>query len=87
MRERECMTGCPRKDEIRDIIRETVKETLRGLGVDTSHPLEVQADLRSLREWRTAMRSIRRNAFLAFIGIVVSGTCAAVWIGIKHMVR
>ncbi len=81
-----CSDRCPHADEIRDIIRETVRETLRGLGVDTSHPFEVQADLRSLREWRQSMKAFRRSAFLGIVGVVVSGACAALWIGFKSLV-
>ena len=83
-----CATSsCPHPEEIREIIRETVRETLRGLGVDTRNPLETQADFRSLREWRQSMRAFRRSAVIGLIGIVVSGACAAFWVGLKSLVH
>lgn len=78
--------GCPHPEAVREIIRETVFETLKSLGIDVTHPMEVQADLRSLREWRQSMKAIWRSAVLGFVGILITGACAALWIGIKYFI-
>ena len=79
------------KDEIRQIVRdtavETSRETLRGLGVDVDHPLDVQKDFAALRDWRLSMASIRRRALVSAIGVLATGTLAALWVGIKTFVK
>jgi hypothetical protein len=75
------------KNELRQLVRETAiataRETLRGLGMDVDHPLEVQRDLQTLREWRTVASAARRGVAISFVGILVSGALAAFWIGFK----
>lgn len=53
------------KEEIREIVRDTVRETLTSLGVDVDNPLEVQRDFASLREHREMFASLRKKVFLA----------------------
>ncbi len=74
-------------EELREVIRDTVRETLSALGIDVRHPFEMQADLRALREWRLAMRSVRRNALLALVGLLTTGLGTALWVGIKIYLR
>jgi hypothetical protein len=72
-------------DEVRELMRETVRETLTGLGVKVDDPIEVQKDFQHLREWRETTESIKSKGILAMAGIVASGLVAAAWLGIKQM--
>ena len=72
------------RDEIDDIVRRTVKETLLSMGLDTKNPLELQRDFQALRDWRLSMNAIRSRGMLTLIGIIVSGMAAALWFGVKH---
>lgn len=42
------------RDELRELIAETVRETLTQMGADPAHPLEMQRDFQHLRQWRRA---------------------------------
>ncbi len=71
------------KEELRGIVKETVHETLIGLGVDSSNPVEMQKDLQHLRDWRLTMAEARRKGLLTIVGIFVAGVLAFLWIGFK----
>lgn len=75
------------REEIREIVQETVHETLTSLGVDQANPLEFQKDLAWLRDLRKASASARAKAGAAIIGILLTAAAAAVWTGIRAMVR
>jgi len=70
--------------EQKDIIKETVKETLLLLGLDITDPLSLQRDFQHLREWRESTERLRANGIIAVIGVVVVGGCTALWLGIKQ---
>lgn len=71
------------RDDIRELIRETVLEVLTNLGFDPKNPREVQADLRALREWRLTVRAARHAGVVAGISALVAALGAVVWAGIK----
>lgn len=73
----------PIDDELRDVIRTTVRETLTSLGIDVTHPIETQADLAYLREFRTTTKAMLRKALLAAVGGLVTGGLACFWLGFK----
>lgn len=75
------------KDEARDLIRDTVRETFLMMGVKVDDPLEVQKDFQHLREWRTTMESVKSKGLLTIIGVAVSGVTAAVWLGLKELLH
>lgn len=79
------MSGFTR-EELKELLQETVLETLAGLGIDVKKPREMQADFVALREWRLAMRMMRRVLLTTVIGVAVTGAIAAVWAGIKTLV-
>ncbi len=59
-----------------------VDRTLTGLGVDMEEPLEFQRDLAHLRRWRKAVDRAEGKGLLAFIGLLVIGACALVYMGV-----
>jgi len=83
MKDNECVTLT--KEELRELIRQTVTEALTRLGMDTSHPLEVQRDFQFVRDWRTTTESVKGKAILAAVGITVIGILSLVWLGIKSI--
>lgn len=75
------------REEMRELIRDTVRETLLSLGIDARNPISMQADFRALREWRQAVQAARRNAALAVIGMLITAAGTALWLGIKAMAK
>jgi len=74
-------------EDVRDIVRETVRETLESLGFDLRNPTETQADMQALREWRLIVRRARGHVVITLLGILVTGACAALWLGLKTWMR
>ncbi len=72
--------------QVEDLVKATVKETLLQLGADVDNPREMQADFQALREWREAYSSVKKKTLLTFIGILVGGLVAAVWVGLKSYI-
>jgi len=68
------------------VAKETVHETLLQLGADVDHPLDMQDDFRTLREWRRSMESIRTKAVTVTVGVLVAGLLAALWMGFKSYI-
>lgn len=74
------------RDEAQVLIREAVREAFLMLGMKVDDPIEAQKDFQHLREWRSTTESIKTKSLIAFVGILVSGFSAAVWLGIKELV-
>lgn len=72
---------------VKKATREAVHETFTALGIDMKEPLEVQKDFHFIRETRKASDSIKEKGLLALLGILSSGLLAALWIGIKEMIK
>ena len=73
-------------DQIRRIVRETVRETLIELGLDVSSPEEIvrrQADFAYLRKAREGADDLRRIARRSAVGIALSALAYALWVGLK----
>lgn len=74
------------KDEMKELIKEAVGEAFTKLGIDANDPLEMQRDFQHLREWRLAVAAMRTKGMLTIIGIVVAGSVAAFWLGVKSTI-
>lgn len=72
-------------EEIRTVVKETVQETLTGLGIDTDNPQEMQANFIYLGKSRKGSEEIARWAKRSAIGVAVSATIWAIWTGIKTL--
>lgn len=75
------------REEIQEIVRETVRECLTSLGVDQNDPLETQRDLAWLRDLRKASASARAKAGTALLGVLVSAVLGALWVGLRALLR
>jgi uncharacterized membrane protein len=74
-------------DELRQLSKDTVMETLGALGVDTKNPLEVQRDFQFIRDWRKAVDAVRGKAVLTAVVVLVTGIIAVFWIGFKTFLK
>ena len=72
--------------QLRQAVEDGVDNALTRLGVDASNPLEMQKDFQHLREWRQATNAVKKRGILTVVAILVTGACAALWMGIKGMV-
>lgn len=71
------------KDELRELMKDTVHETLKGLGVDVDRPTEMQHDLAYLREFRTYTSAMVKRALVTAVGALVTGGLALLLLGIR----
>jgi hypothetical protein len=73
------------RDEIDDVVRKTVKETLTSMGIDAADPIEMQRDFQTLRDWRRSVTAVRSKGMMTLIAILTTGLLAALWIGVKSV--
>ena len=69
--------------DFKRIIKETVKETLVGLGIDACDPMEMQQDLHFLRNLRGTFEKIGKKALMTVVGVLVVAALGALWVGMK----
>lgn len=69
------------REELKALMKETVEETFIKLGLKIDDPIEVQKDFQHLREWRVTVTSLKMKALVAAVGVVVTGSLAAIWVG------
>lgn len=67
------------QDGLRQLIRETVGETLAGLGFSTETPAALQADMLYLRRWREGMEEVRRIIVRSLLTMSVSAALYLLW--------
>ena len=67
----------------RHAAKEAVEATFTKLGFDIHEPTAMQADMLFIRNWRMAQRQVRKVSIGTAAGIVVTGVCAMIWMGIK----
>lgn len=72
------------QDEVRVLVRETVRETLETLGIDTEHPLNAQANFRWLDKTRKTSEKFGSSVMLAAIIGLFGFLGALVWAGVEH---
>lgn len=70
-------------DQIKELVKDTVAETLTAMGVEVKDPMAMQRDLKAIRDWRLAVEAIKRKATLTAVGILVTGILAVFILGIR----
>ena len=73
------------EEQIREIARTAVHETLATLGVDTEDPFEVQRDLAWVREARIGSQNIKKWTLRTVVGAAVTGGLFLLWKGIEAL--
>lgn len=76
---------CVGKAEVRDVVHETVHETLLMLGLDVSDPIALQADFRAMREFRLSWTMAKNRVYGVIAATVIGGALIAMWNGIRQM--
>ncbi|MCQ9146068.1 hypothetical protein KWJ32_15275 [Brucella sp. BTU2] len=70
------------KDTAEHAAKEAVRQTLLTLGIDTQDPIEVQADMRHLREWRKSVATVKKQSLMTAIAILTSGMIGVIWLAL-----
>ena len=78
------MTNGLTRDELREVIQETVRETLTELGIDSEHALEMQRDMSFLRDLREARDSAAARTLVVAVGILLTAMIGALALGVKQ---
>lgn len=69
----------------KQVARETVSETLRGLGLDTKESIEAQKDFAWLRQWRKSSEDIKRKSIITIISVFITGLMGLIWISATNL--
>jgi len=75
------------REEIREVIQDTVRETLLTMGVDTKDPMSVQKDFQWVRRMRSTSEKLQSQGMIALLSILISALLAAAWLGVQSMFR
>lgn len=78
------------RQEIEEIVRKTVQETLFSLGLnieDKEDIEEVRKDMAALRDWRKSVAKVKNVGWATAIGVVVTGLFAILFAGLLTFVR
>jgi len=71
------------EDEIKSIARHSaitaVDEVFQKLGFDTSEPIEIQADMQAVRNWRMSQRTAKKATIYTVVTVLVTGLLALIW--------
>lgn len=71
------------KEQLRELMHETVIDTLTKIGLQADNPIETQKDFQHLRDFRTTTEAVKRKSILMLVGLLFSGIGAAIWLGVK----
>jgi len=72
--------------DIEESVDKGVTNALTRMGMDPSEPQEMQRDFQFLRDFRDSVASVKRKSVMTVIGILVTATLAALWIGFQSYV-
>lgn len=75
------------KEELSELVKESVQQTFTMLGIKFEDPTEMQADFHHLRQWRQAVETIKQKSLLTLAGIIITGFFGFVWLGIKSALK
>jgi len=76
-----------KEKELRGVVREEFDNALIRLGVDVDQPLEMQADLRWVRNARQTSGDIKSKVVTVIAGTVITAALGMLWFGFKESVR
>ena len=71
------------ESQLRDLIQQTIVQTLTSVGVDSSNPHKMQADFIHLREMREASEAMKKKTQLTLLGLFIAGVVSAAVVGFK----
>lgn len=71
------------EDQLKDLMKQAVNETLTSIGIETTDPLEMQRDFQHLRDWRMAVDAVQGKSIMTLIGVLVAGAAGLAWLGLR----
>lgn len=69
--------------QLRDLIQQTIQQTLTTVGVDASDPRKMQQDFIHLREIREAGEAMKKKTQFTLLGLFITGAVSALVVGLK----
>ncbi len=72
---------------MKETVKEAVHETLTGLGFNTEHPHEMQADLRYLHKTRKGSEFLALRAKTSLLAFMVPTALYILWEALKEGVK
>lgn len=72
-------------EQLRQVVRETVHETMISLGIEASEVAEMQRDFIFLRQLRQTHEQIKSRALIVLVGTIITATLGAVWLGLASI--
>lgn len=72
------------ENEMRNLIRQTVHDTLTSLGIEHNEPFEMQKDFQHLREWRNSCEGAKKKAGMTLVGFAVMAVLGAISLAFKE---
>lgn len=76
-----------KQEEIRLVVKETVRETLQTLGLSIDDPNEMQADMLHLRKMRKGCEAVRAKVIGTVITVTIPTLLYLVWDSLKVLVN
>lgn len=73
-------------DHLKHIVRETVLETLQGLGFDAETPTGLQADMHYLRRLRLGAEDMAKRARGAVLTVLISTSLWLLWEAVRRKI-
>lgn len=74
------------EEDMRRVVRETVHETLNGIGINASNPHEMQADFIYVRKMRKGAEFMSRNVRASIITVTIPTMLYMLWESLRHVV-
>lgn len=66
-------------EQVQEVVKLTVHETLTGIGFNMNRPIEVQKDIQHMSKSRVICEKIQMVAITVAVSTVASGVLYAVW--------
>lgn len=70
------------EEMLRRVVRDSVRDEFKAVGLNAEDPIEVQKDMAYLRSWRTMVQQGGMKAFLSAVKFITIGLIAATLIGL-----
>lgn len=75
------------KEELRELIRTTVRESLSALGMESDDPNEMQQDFQHLREMRLMVTEVKRRGLFWLLGTLAAAIMGLLILGAREWFR
>ena len=70
-------------DVAEEAANKTVARTMTSFGMDTSNPLELQADFQFIRAMRRTWSSAKSRSIFVALGLMITGFFSFFWAAVK----